>query len=146
MATWRPPKTSYWVTPPVKAAGGSDFQRIEENTQYLKEQTDGIKSGSTKVGKASNAEYATNAGYANSAGKFIKGEVTLLHAAGPSTPPDSTIIAHNFGSINIIVTVGMKRSYGVISGGGYRIIDSNKVEIFATYDGTMTYVYTILKP
>lgn len=36
MATWRPPKTSYWVTPPVKAAGGSDFQRIEENIELLK--------------------------------------------------------------------------------------------------------------
>ena len=43
MATWRPPKTSYWVTPPVKAGGGSDFQRIEENTEYLKELVDPIK-------------------------------------------------------------------------------------------------------
>lgn len=141
--SWQTPKTN-WPVEDVPGVG--DFERIEGNAEYLKTQTDGLKSGSIKAAKASYADNATNAGYANSAGKFIKGEVTLLHAGGPSTPPDSRIITHNFGSINIIVTVGIKRSYGVISGGGYRIIDSNKVEIFATYDGTMTYAYTIFKP
>ena len=143
MAEWIPPKTNWQVE---DVPGVEDFERSERNTEYLKTQTDGLKSGSIKAAKASNAEYATNAGYANSAGKFIKGEVALFHAAGPSTPPDSRIITHNFGSTNIIVTVGMKGPYGVVSGGGYRIIDSNRVEIFATYDGSMTYVYTILKP
>lgn len=40
MATWRPPKTSYWVTPPAKVPGGEDFRRVEENTEYLKEKLD----------------------------------------------------------------------------------------------------------
>lgn len=138
--SWQTPKTN-WPVEDVPGVG--DFERIEGNTEYLKTQTDGLKSGSIKAAKASNAEYATNAGYANSAGKFKKGEVTV----GQTTPLDSRIITHNFGSTNIIVTVGRKTTNGVISGGGYRIIDSNRVEIFATHDGPeATYVYTIFKP
>lgn len=51
MAEWIPPKIDYWDTP--RPVGGEDFKRIEGNTAYIKEQIDGLKSGSIKAGDAS---------------------------------------------------------------------------------------------
>lgn len=55
---WQNPKTN-WVAGDIPGAG--DFNRIEGNTQYLKEQTDGLKNGSITAGKATNATNANNA-------------------------------------------------------------------------------------
>lgn len=47
---WDPPKIEYWNEP--RSVGGKDFKRIEGNTEYLKTQTDGLKSGAVKAGDA----------------------------------------------------------------------------------------------
>lgn len=49
MAEWIPPKTK-WLVEDVPGLG--DFERIEGNAEYLKEQTDGLKNGSIKAGDA----------------------------------------------------------------------------------------------
>jgi len=46
---WQNPKKN-WVAGDIPGAG--DFNRIEGNTEYLKGQTDGLKSGSIKAGNA----------------------------------------------------------------------------------------------
>lgn len=50
---WQNPKTN-WVAGDIPGAG--DFNRIEGNAEYLKTQTDGLKNGSIKAGKAKDAD------------------------------------------------------------------------------------------
>lgn len=134
MATWRPPKTSYWVTPPLKVPGGEDFQRSEENIKYLKEQTDGIKSGSIKVGKASQAD---------SAGQVKSGSISLTSGGAGS----EAVITHNFDTYNILVSVKTETSG---FSGAWEFVGPNSIRIKSTHPGsqysTMIYRYIIFKP
>lgn len=49
MPEWIPPKTNWSVE---DVPGLEDFKRIEGNTEYLKEQVDGLKTGNIKAGNA----------------------------------------------------------------------------------------------
>ena len=118
MATWRPPKTDYWVTEPVKVVGGSDFQRSEENIKYLKEQTDGIKSGSIKVGKASQADSVTS---------YVRGSISINYSS-------NVTITHNLGTTNVFAVA--VTSDGDV--GGCSSVNANQIRIRAHHDGHPT--------
>ena len=128
---WQTPKTD-WQAGDVP--GASDFNRAEGNSEYLKTQTDGLKSGSIKAAKA---------GYADSAGQVKSGSIGLTSWGTGS----EAVITHNFDTYNILVSVAASGYPGV-----WEFAGSNSIRITSTHPGSQTsnptriYRYTIFKP
>lgn len=111
MANWTTPKVDYWDTP--RPVGGEDFKRIEGNTQYLKEQTDGLKNGSITAGKATNA---TNANNADTVDGYHASEIWAR-----VTPSNTTILSSTSHSWAPTTAYELAKQFQVRYPGRYRI-------------------------
>ena len=113
--SWQTPKTD-WQAGDIPTP--ADFNRAEGNSEYLKTQTDGLKSGSIKAAKAIQADSVTS---------YAIGQVTINYNSYAT-------VTHNLGSINVFVAA--ITSDGIV--GGYSILNSNQVRIYAKHSGTPT--------
>ena len=117
---WQTPKTNWGVEP----VGPGDFNRIEGNAEYLKVQTDTIK---TKIGTK----------------RFVTGTT-------PNIDPESShIVIHSLGSANVLVSL-QTENIGTLTRSftpniRYRILDSNRIAIDNVTGESYRVSYSIYK-
>ena len=115
MAEWIPPKIDYWNTP--RPVGGEDYKRIEGNTQYLKEQVDGVK---TRLGHI----------------RIVRGVVRLTVEVDEYKARAD--ITHNLGSTNVIVILHYDEAILRIHL-AYEILDANTIRVYGQSGSLVNY-------
>lgn len=113
--SWQTPKTD-WKAGDIPTA--ADFNRGEGNSEYLKGQTDGLKSGSIKAARASQADSVTS---------YVRGSISINYAS-------NVTITHNLGTTNVFAVA--VTSDGDV--GGCFSVNANQIRIRARHAGHPT--------
>ena len=115
---WQDPKANWAVEPP----GASDFNRIEGNTEYLKQQQDGMQ---TKINTK----------------RFVKGTTLDIYAGS------SHVVTHNLNSVDVLVSLQTVTLADTVFAPQirYRIVNANQIEIDNPTSNTHRVSYAIYK-